>query len=165
MSARDDLRRAVHTGDRTAIDRLGWTGFFDLLDRAWPKRLETEDRLAYATIVGHHDPKLVLETLQELARSGHAEWRPKPAQLAARLPKATNDGRTNAIPIADRPDRHPITLGRIRELVNGGATVCQCIGGRNYSQNAGGVLRCLTCGDLEQGQVDNAFDNPQEQAA
>ncbi|QEC48964.1 hypothetical protein FSW04_16215 [Baekduia soli] len=165
VDRRDQLVKAVHASDWHTIDALGWHAFFADLAAFWPRKLTSDHALAYARVLGGHDPVMVTAALAALAETGQAEYRPGPAQLAAAIARTGTGAKTNATPKVGRPDQHPITLGRVRDLLGDGHQICGCVGPRQFNQNAGGVMRCAKCHGIEQGQADNALEQLDEEAA
>lgn len=155
MSRHTELVDALEGEAWEKVSELGWGPVLGALKRNWPKRLSGPQAAAYAEAVGHVDPADVVAALLDHVRAGKAQWRPGPAQLAAIVAayRGTTSGPRAARP---RPDQTRAALDEVRRIIGAGAGICGCVGARTFSRSDVGVLRCVTCGGLECGQVEDA---------
>lgn len=149
----DDLRATGWDRVFTSIEQ-GWTIFTD--DGRPTSRLPDMTKLAWASLLGHHEPATILNALRTWPGTDGGTYCPKPADIAHLL-RARPSERSGPYH-APRDDNSEAALRLVADLVGrADEDVCECSPSPcNLVMNSSGVLFCPDCSGVEQGQVDRA---------
>ncbi len=158
MSARrDELVAAFERDDHVAIKAAGWWPVWEMCHTAWAPRqtARAKDMVPYAKLLGAHEPADVLEALEECATA----WRPVPGQLRGYLNSKRADPHRVDVGRAADPAATDEALRAVADALRAGEKPCRCgFHSARWRLDDACVLRCPTCGGLEQGQVYAAED-------
>lgn len=176
------LIEAAQAGDWEPMKKSGWLVVYQALRDWWKRRFGLEDFGPYLDLLGGEKPEAVMIALREL---GNEEWRPAPSTIFRRFAQARQEAAVIAKQTGAKskrpqpmPYQSPASLARVRQLLERGQHVCECVPrptnwlleelDSRIWQNAdherhGGrlpdhVIRCGRCYGLEQGQVYEAQD-------
>jgi len=149
---RDQLVAACDAGDQLAIRRLGWYEVHEAL-ATWnaPRQGCTLRQLTpYAKLVGDQEPELVLDALRELA----GDWRPTPGAVRGYLNAKRGEKHRVDVGRAADPAATEEALRAVAAALDAGEQPCACgFHSAQWRLDDACVLRCPSCGGLEQGQI------------
>jgi hypothetical protein len=154
------LHEAITTADREALKVHGWLQIYSALKGVAAKNFDIADLLPYAYILGDLPTEHVLTAIRTSILNGSAGgYRPSPAVIANNLPATASTTGTN-LPAPLRPDQQPAALQKAKQLITDGHPICQCVPAANLTRNHG-VLTCDGCKGIDQGQADDALEQPE----
>jgi hypothetical protein len=155
----DDIVRAVFNGDDELLEKTGWLAFFERLRALYPrKKWPATEQATYVEIL--QSPITAFAALNSWMLGEKSQWPPAAVELSALMrraqsePPAEQQGRQHQ----HRTDNTPHAYATVRALLASGHRVCDCRprpANMEISESTG-VITCLACGGLEQGQVDQA---------
>ena len=165
VERRDHVVWAVNERMHDDVRATGWDRVFTSIEQGWTiftdsgrptSLLPDMTKLAWASLLGHHEPATILNALRMWPGTDGGSYCPKPADIAHLL-RARPSERSGPYH-APRDDNSEAALRLVAELVGRGAeNVCECRPApANLVQDARGVLFAPCCGGIEEGQVDAA---------
>jgi hypothetical protein len=158
MAGKNELIQAIRKQDAEALQRLGWTNIANTLRGISARTFGWPDLEPYAQMWHHRDPDEIEEAIRQVVTTNASNgYRPTAAQLAPHL--ATHTG-TN-LPAPLRPAQQPTALQQAKQLITDGHPICQCTPSPTNLRSTRGVLTCNECKGIDQGQADDALEQPE----
>ena len=163
---RDHAIDAVKRNLTDDLRAIGWLGVFETIESGWTifengrpaDRLPYQERLAWVSLLGHLDARVVRAGLREWTATEQGAHCPKPGEFASMLSGRTKgDPSPTNLPQKRRPDQQPEVLTFVASLIDGGEPVCECHPAPpQLVIDDRGVLWAPCCAGIETGQVDQA---------